>query len=255
MRPSLGPVVEDPRGSPRGLPGAQKGTLGEGGHPWAEGRAPSGQVASPACSLPVPGAEPRAGVGGRRPASRPGPLLPTQLECAGLTRAWIPQGPGIPAVGRGHSSPALSTRRRGVWAVTPTDSGLEPGSPLPGRVPRLPGKARRPWGHVPASPLSPHSSPRLRLCAPLCGRRPASAPGAGSQGCRERRRVVVPAAHPSRATLLHPAERPARLPSAAPRPGPGVWPQALSLSTSAQSTVGARPAAAPSSPAPTASRA
>lgn len=193
MRPSLGPVVEDPRGSPRGLPGAQKGTLGEGGRPCAEGRAPSGQVASPACSLPVPGAEPRAGVGGRRPASRPGPLPPTQLECAGLTRAWIPQGPGIPAVGRGHSSPALSTRRRGVWAVTPTDSGLEPGSPLPGRVPRLPGKARRPWGHVPASPLSPHSSPPPQaLCSAvrpetgLCSRGwvsglPRTSPGCGSR--------------------------------------------------------------------------
>lgn len=52
----------------------------------------------------------------------PGSLPLTQLEYARLTGACIPQGPGIPTVGQGHS-----TRQSGVWvrASHGAHSGLE----------------------------------------------------------------------------------------------------------------------------------
>lgn len=68
----------------------------------------------------------------------------TQLEYAKLTGACIPQEPGIPTVGRGHS-----TRQSGVWVGHP----MEPTQASRTAAALKLGSLSCPWGGMEAAPL------------------------------------------------------------------------------------------------------
>lgn len=258
MRPSLGPVVEDTRQNPRGLPGAQKGTLGEGQSPRTEGRTLSGQVASLAALLLVPGAEAHVVVGGRRPRL-PSRAFPT--DTAGM--CWTHQG--LDSLGAGHSGRGTGAfQLRSLQETTGSVGGdarrLRPqaGEPPPSVGAEVPREGQAAVGARPSQPplllqQPPTSGSALRCAArgrPLLPGKAAGLPRLPSGGWALRAAGQVAGlwsprpAPPGPLRFIRPSAQPSSRPQP-PRLGPGIWPQPLSLSTSARTTVGAQPAAAP----------
>lgn len=114
---------ENTRRHQRGWPGAQRACRArKAGHLLREPREQHWihrvSLVGTLTLCPVLGGRPACGLGSLSWVSP----TDTQLECARLTGAHIPQGPGIPTVGRGHS-----TRQLGLWvrASRGAHSGLE----------------------------------------------------------------------------------------------------------------------------------